>query len=50
MRDNGKEDAWKRGGETRGGAFMIPILSMWKNGGGGRINKGGRSDGRLRYT
>ena len=30
MRDNEKEDARKRGG-----AFMIPILSMWKNRGGG---------------
>ena len=29
---------------------MIPILSMWKNrGGGGRINDGGRSGGTLRY-
>ena len=30
---------------------MIPILSMWKNrGGGGPINDGGRSDGTLRYV
>ena len=36
-----------------GGAFTIPILSMWKNrggGGGGRINDGGRSGGTLRYN
>ena len=44
MRDNKKEDARKRGG----GAFTIPILSMWKNR-GGRINDGGRSGGTLRY-
>ena len=36
MRDNGKEDAQKRGGRiNEGGAFMIPIISMWKNRGGG---------------
>ena len=39
MRDNGKEDARKRGGGADkrggGGAFTIPILSMWKNRGGG---------------
>ena len=46
MRDNEKEDARKRGG-----AFTVPILSMWKNrGGGGRINDGGRSGGTLRYN
>ena len=34
MRDNGKVDTWKRGGgadKRGGGAFTIPILSMWKN-------------------
>ena len=48
MRDNGKEDAvgceitrkrtlGKGGGADKrgGGAFTIPILSMWKNRGGG---------------
>ena len=37
MRDNEKEDARKRGGGriNEGGAFTIPILSMWKNGGAG---------------
>ena len=50
MRDNGKEDTRKRGGRiNEGGAFTIPIFSMCKNRGGRRINKGGRSDGRLRY-
>ena len=50
MQGNEKEDARKRGGGgyTRGGALTIPILSMWKNRGGGRINDGGRSDGTLR--
>ena len=51
MRDNEKEDARKRGGGgiKEWGAFTIPILSMWKNRGGGRINDGGRSGGTLRY-
>ena len=38
MRDNEKKDARKRGGgriNEGGGAFTIPILSMWKNRGGG---------------
>ena len=37
MRDNEKEDARKggRGRIKEGGAFTIPILSMWKNRGGG---------------
>ena len=37
MRDNEKEDARKGGGADKrgGGAFTTPILSMWKNRGGG---------------
>ena len=39
------------GGEGRineGDTFTIPIISMWKIG-GGRINEGGHSDSRLQY-
>ena len=45
----GRRTLGEGGGQiNEGGAFTIPILSMWKNR-GGRINEGGRSDGRLRY-
>ena len=53
MRDNEKEDAWKRGGGGRinegGRIHYTNSFDVEKLGGGGRINDGGRSGGTLRY-
>ena len=46
------KNVWTPSINEGGGTFTIPILSMWKNrggGGGGRIIDGGHSDGTLRY-
>ena len=51
MRDNGKEDARKRGGaDKRGGAHSRYQFFRCGKIGGGRINDGGHSDGTLRYS
>ena len=50
MRDNGKVDAWKRGrADKRGGAHSRYQFFRCGKIGGGRINEGGHSDGRLWY-